>query len=132
MLLHIRGNASVRPWLTLKTSKGMKLRALDKYTPTLIPGTLRNSISLLHALLHTYAHTSTRILYRHTVDVARQFKMNRAFRADQQKSESLSRGSKHTLHHMNAKCDFNRTFVHRIFTQSSHICRRTIGHLNHL
>lgn len=58
MLLHIRGSASVLPWLTLnKTSKGMKLRALDKYTPTQIPDTLRNSLSLSFALLDKYVHT---------------------------------------------------------------------------
>lgn len=50
-LSHIRGNASVLPCLTLnKTSNGMKLQALDKYTPTHIPDTACKALSLSHML----------------------------------------------------------------------------------
>lgn len=50
----------------------MKLRALDKYTPTQIPDTLKNSLSLSFALLdkyvNTYAHMH--ISYIHSLNVA--------------------------------------------------------------
>lgn len=63
MLLDIRGNASVLPWLTLnKTSKGMKLRALDKYTPTQLPDTVWKSLSLSPKLSETCVYTCIYII----------------------------------------------------------------------
>lgn len=63
MLLDIRGNASVLPWLTLnKTSKGMKLRALDKYTPTQLPDTVWKSLSRSPKLSKTCVHTCIYII----------------------------------------------------------------------
>lgn len=63
MLLDIRGNASVLPWLTLnKTSKGKKLRALDKYTPTQLPDTVWKSLSLSPKLSETCVYTCIYII----------------------------------------------------------------------
>lgn len=70
ILLHIRGNASVLPCLTLnKTSKGMKRRALDKNMPTQIPDTAWKALLLYHVRFQTYKMATEKCLKRHILTI---------------------------------------------------------------
>lgn len=104
MLLHFRGNASALPWLTLnKTSKGMKHRALNKYTPTQIPQKKKiNSLSSC-----TLSHTCMCTICIHIVHSSLD-EMNPAGRADNTFA-SLSRGERlNTVRLLNVKAGIDR------------------------